>query len=356
MEAKNLKVGDQVTQHFLILESSVNKAKNGKDYVSFDCRAEDGTMFTGCKIWDCDVAPEGVCLITGKMEEFNSNKQIVAKIVTVNTELSPDIFQPQCPLPMDVEYLRNELAFHIGSIINDSLREFTKGFLGFWSTHTFPGGAECEPRFSRHPGGMRVHHAYRHGLLQHTVEVIQHAVSAGAIHKINTHERDLLIAGCAIHDIGKLESSAVVNGVYEYTAYGRIYGWSSNAHLYIGAQMLSVYCALQEAWMSQSEFAMLSNIMLSHHGPHGDVKPKSVVSQMVHLADMVSSNLNRMNCGLAGTEEDDIKRDIARESYIRIPDYEEIKDEDEPGVNEDYGAEDDSARAMFGTVSGLYDS
>jgi 3'-5' exoribonuclease len=59
-------------------------------------------------------------------------------------------------------------------------------------------------QFERAPGSTKGHHAKIGGLLQHTVEVANIAVtSARAIRKANV---DLVTAGALLHDVGKVEA------------------------------------------------------------------------------------------------------------------------------------------------------
>ena len=48
-----------------------------------------------------------------------------------------------------------------------------------------------------------MHHAYRHGLLEHTVHMLQVGLALLPIYK--EVDFDLAIAGIILHDIGKLE-------------------------------------------------------------------------------------------------------------------------------------------------------
>jgi 3'-5' exoribonuclease len=313
--ARDLRVGDEAHGHFLVTSARNDTTKNGKPYVAFDCRARDGTVFSGCKIWDCKDRPEGVIEIRGPLQEFNGQVHIVAK-KWKPTNIDPRLFEPRAPWPLDVKKLYARLQHVLEQIHNSALRDFAKEFLAYWSSHKFPSLEKTSKRFMFHQG------------------VAEHAIQIGELHDINTKEKDLLIVGCLIHDIGKLEEHECINGVYEYTDIGKAYGWSSSAHLFIGSQMLAVYRHLPKtipAMLTEEEcFCVLQNIILSHHGEFGPIKPKYIIAMIAHIADMASSQTNRMRMGLAATDDDEVERDVVRQSYLRLVDYGSVKpDSDE---------------------------
>lgn len=321
---KKYEPGTRIRADVLVTESSIRLTKTNKQYVDFNARTEEGFEFSGCKRWDCSTKPPRVILVDGTVEEFNGKPQIKVDGWQVS-EKAPNDFQPKAPWPLDVEHLKSSFFESIADIEDSSadvedrkLAAFTESFIHFWSTHRFPSLKECEPRFSDHPGARHNHHAYRHGLLEHTHEVMTHAHDIAHYHNIKGHEHSLMIAGAAIHDIGKLEEFDLVDGAYEYTTMGKAYGWFSNAHLYIGSQMLAMYCATNDLCLPEQDFLVLQNIILSHHGNWSDVKPKYLISQVVHCADMASAQTNRMRMNLANNPDEEIRKDSAYQSYLRI--------------------------------------
>lgn len=76
-------------------------------------------------------------------------------------------------------------------------------------------------QFLRNPAGMRLHHAYIGGLLQHSVDV---AVLATAMaESIGGVDKDLIVAGALLHDVGKLREISASMG-FPYTTEGRLLG------------------------------------------------------------------------------------------------------------------------------------
>ena len=312
-----VKAGDQITGEFLVLKSAVRLTKAQKPYIDLDLRAVDGTVFEGCKRWGFAENAKGVILIQGTVEEFNGSLQI--KINTWEPgELQTKDFQARCPWPLEVAELVWQFGNMLDEILVDRIRDFTEDFITHWSCHRFPTMEACPKRFFEHPGAQRIHHAYRHGLAEHTLEVMEHAHDIAECHEIQDYERSLLIAGCAMHDIGKLEEFHLVDGVYEFTPLGKAYGWNSNAHLHIGSQMFAVYTSMPDHGLTFEECQILQNIILGHHGEFGITEPKYIISMIAHLADLTSYNVNRMKMNLALTPGNEVSRDRVGKSYLPI--------------------------------------
>ena len=122
------------------------------------------------------------------------------------------------------------------------------------------------------------------GLLKHVWEVAHIgrsiAASSGA-------DRDLVVAGALLHDIGKVESYRW-NGVFGYTDRGRLHG-----HVVLGALMLDR--RLREApepVCTDTEEMILQHLILSHHGrPElgAAVPPMTLEAEVLHYADNASA-------------------------------------------------------------------
>lgn len=145
------------------------------------------------------------------------------------------------------------------------------------------------------PAAKSVHHAVKHGLMQHSVEVAQFAEglcmirdSHGYDEKIN---RSLVIAGALLHDIGKVyEYTETQNGAYD-VGHGGLLG-----HIVLGIQVIVQYAKADETMKdcSHGMLTSLLHIVTGHHGieEHGSpVRPMMPEAHIVHLADSISARL-----------------------------------------------------------------
>ena len=89
---------------------------------------------------------------------------------------------------------------------------------------------EVYDKFIANPAGMRLHHAYLGGLLQHSVDVTGLAVAMAE--QIGDIDKDLVIAGALLHDLGKMREISTEVG-FPYTNEGRLLGHISMSALMV---------------------------------------------------------------------------------------------------------------------------
>jgi 3'-5' exoribonuclease len=142
------------------------------------------------------------------------------------------------------------------------------------------------------PAARQVHHAYRSGLLEHVLQIMQVAVflaeSYGA-------RRDLVIAGALLHDLGKLEELDYDVAI-DYSVSGNLIG-----HIVIGAGMLMDL--VREMPEFPGELAMeLEHLILSHHGAKelgSPVKPMTQEALILAAADDLDAKMQQVKRHLA---------------------------------------------------------
>jgi 3'-5' exoribonuclease len=133
-------------------------------------------------------------------------------------------------------------------------------------------------KFFLFPASVGVHHMYLGGLLEHSLSVAymgKHAAEATGANK------DIIIAGSLLHDIGKVEELCV-RGSFNYSDRGRLMG-----HIALGTLMF------EELAKEVKEFPehisdMLAHIIISHHGVEewgSPKKPMSIEALIVHYLD-----------------------------------------------------------------------
>jgi len=146
--------------------------------------------------------------------------------------------------------------------------------------------SELWPRYRDAPAAKHYHHAYAHGLLEHSLQVGQ-AVSAlsGIFTAIN---RDLAVTGALLHDVGKLDTYRRVGSQIEMTDAGRLHG-----EIALGFARIRDELGRIEGFPADLGQALL-HIILSHHGTleHGSpVVPCTREATLVHMADNLGSKL-----------------------------------------------------------------
>ena len=142
-------------------------------------------------------------------------------------------------------------------------------------------------RFIRNPAVKRFHHAYIGGLLEHSVDVAEMALAVAAT--APGVDRDMVIAGALLHDIGKTEEISADIG-FSYTEAGHLVG-----HITAGALIIDA-AARQVQFLSEAERKSLLHIVLSHHGSRDKGSPIGCATReavIVHYADELNAVLQQ---------------------------------------------------------------
>jgi len=132
------------------------------------------------------------------------------------------------------------------------------------------------------PAGAYVHHAYRGGLLEHTVAVTRLAIClCDLVEEVYGGEvdRDAVLAGAILHDVMKC---------YVYAPTGGDRFASSS----LGDRI--DHLTLLVAEMYKRDFPLdVIHVVASHHGDESPVKPKTLEALIVSIADYADSEMSR---------------------------------------------------------------
>ena len=178
----------------------------------------------------------------------------------------------------DMEVYKNKLEALINGVKTPSLRTLLK--------KVFSGTFYEE--FCKNPAGMKLHHAYLGGLLQHSVDVTELALAMAET--IGNTDKDLITAGALLHDIGKVKEISAGMG-FPYTTEGRLLG-----HITMSALMVRE--AATELKMPAAALQQLEHVILSHHGDQEKGSPVACATKeafIVHYADEVNSIMNQFD-------------------------------------------------------------
>jgi 3'-5' exoribonuclease len=136
------------------------------------------------------------------------------------------------------------------------------------------------------PAAKGIHHAYPGGLAEHLLSVMRLA------HRAADHypmlDRDLLVAGALLHDIGKVQELSYEKGT-EYTDEGRLVG-----HLVMTAQRIHAFAQRLPGFPPLLEHH-ITHLVLAHHGElaYGSPKePATLEAYVVHALDTLDSRVS----------------------------------------------------------------
>jgi len=138
--------------------------------------------------------------------------------------------------------------------------------------------AEFFTLFAQSPAAKNWHHNYIGGLLEHTVAVTMICDFASKIYSL---DRDLLIAGALLHDLGKVYEYNL-KAVVDFTNVGRLVGHISIADHIVSKKAESLNAFPDVLLMK------IRHLILSHHGEpeKGTVRVPQIIEAIVlHFAD-----------------------------------------------------------------------
>jgi 3'-5' exoribonuclease len=159
-------------------------------------------------------------------------------------------------------------------------------------------------RFTTAAAGVKNHHAYRGGLLDHVVSLMELCALVGP--RYRELDGDLLLMGAFLHDVGKIDEL-----VYErdlgYSDEGQLIG-----HVVIGVNLLNDKIRETEKLRGE-EFPRelklrLQHMVVSHHGEYEYGAPKlpmTLEAVALHYLD----NLDAKMFSLAQLMRDDVNTD-----------------------------------------------
>lgn len=187
--------------------------------------------------------------VQGQVAEFRGQSQFNFNAIYFldQSKYPPHEFVQKSPVPIE------ELESEFWEMVNHCGRDL-KVFLGYM----FSG--QLWELFRLAPAAVTHHHAYVHGLLEHTLGVTRCARSIADTYAgsgMNV-EVDLVVAGSLIHDIGKIEAYSL-SPAPEMTLPGIVMD-----HIALGYAAFSRIA--EDFGLDNSLKLSLGHILLSHHG------------------------------------------------------------------------------------------
>jgi len=176
------------------------------------------------------------------------------------------------------EQLEYDLDLLIASVTDADLQGLLSRLLGRET--------EFGRRFRAIPAAKYHHHAYPHGLLDHSVAVAQ-LVSAAAM-TLSGVDRDLAVTGALLHDIGKLDAYEVSGGCADLGDAGKLAG-----EIPLGYYRVRSAIEATPGFPAERAQALL-HVLLAHHGRlefGSPVPPCTREATLVHTMDNLSGQM-----------------------------------------------------------------
>lgn len=283
------KDGDSVDEVFLLAEKTLRANRNANLYLLAMLRDKTGTI-SGLQ-WN--VTEEGAAgfnagdfvRVRGKIQLYQGGLQmIVTGIKPVTSEgIDPAEFHPQASGETPKHLARMQEL--LGTITNPHLAALIESF---WTDEPFMAN------FAMAPAGVKAHHAYNGGLVEHVLNILETANRIVDLYP--SLDRDVLFAGIFFHDLGKVREMGYETS-FIYTDEGQLLG-----HLLIGCEMLTE--KLPEVQQKTGEIFPqellwhLKHLILSHHGTleYGAAKlPMTPEAVALHHLDALDAKVHEFS-------------------------------------------------------------
>ncbi|MBQ1454947.1 MAG: HD domain-containing protein [Thermoguttaceae bacterium] len=276
---------------YQLTEYAVRTNKNGGLYLQLTLSDKTGGITA--RRWNAteDLAGQFsvgdfVC-VDGTVQIFNNALQMIVteidKADTARLDLSIYLRESQINVPE----LTGRLNKLLGTLTNPDLINLADCFLADEKFMT---------KFCQAPAGVKVHHNYEGGLLEHTVTTMETARAVGSIHP-NKLDAEMLLMGAFLHDIGKIEELTTCGGVHTYTDPGQLL-----SHLVLGIGLLERKISEAERLCGEEfpeETALaLKHMIISHHGERekgSPCVPMTVEAIALHFIDSLDSKVSEFH-------------------------------------------------------------
>jgi len=276
-----LSKGDIVDHYLLIKKLEVRLTRQNKQYLNMELGDKSETLNANVfdnfeDIYNSFKNGE-VVKVNGIIDDYQGTKQIrinFLNAVNPSDNISISDFLPKST--KDLTEMKKEFVKRIDTLSDYYLKTLMKTVFD----------EERLDKFLTAPAGKSWHHGYIHGLIEHTLEIIKICDLMCNIHpEIN---RDLLITGAMMHDLGKTEELKY-DGAFEYTDKGKLIG-----HIIISAMIINEEARKITGFPEELKNCLL-HIILSHQGKleyASPVVPKTLEAITLYQADELSAKVN----------------------------------------------------------------
>jgi 3'-5' exoribonuclease len=278
----------QVDQTFLATHKQLRPNRNGQLYLQVELADKSGTI-TG-RLWNASDDDYGAfedgdyVRVEGHTQLYSGALQVIIASIQRADPRTIDESEFLVLSKNDLVRLQAELAAILGTIGSAPLKALADEILADQALMT---------AFARTPAGVKHHHAYAGGLLDHVVNLLRLADRVAPLYP--ALDRDLLLVGVLVHDIGKIRELESLQG-FSYTDEGQLLG-----HVLLGLEIIDAKIRAIEAREGKPfapEAAIrVKHMIASHHGQYEFGSPKLPMT----LEAVALHHLDHLDAKMAGT-------------------------------------------------------
>src|SRR6202171_1665204 len=272
-----------ITSSFVVVSKQIKPKKSGEPYLALTLGDRSGHL--EAKMWDnveevLDAFHQDDFLkIKGLVNKYKNRFQLTVHKLRKLGESEIEFADYLPKTTKNIDELWQTLSDFVASIRSPHLRSVIQAFMA---------DPEIAAAYRNAPAAKTLHHAYIGGLLDHVVSLFRSCdLMCTNYPQIN---RDLLLTGAFLHDIGKIHE-LTYNRSFSYTTRGPLL-----APMIIELEMLQAKLALLPGFPEELK-TMIEHLIISHHGQYDFGSPKLPMfpeALMLHYLDDLDSKMEAM--------------------------------------------------------------
>ena len=268
-----LQEGDYVNDYFVATRKDLRPKQSGGKFLGMVFQDRSGDIGGG--MWNN-------AAVVARLFEVGDVVNVRGRVSTYQNRLQIQVEQV---LPLrEGEFTADDLVSSSGNAKEDwnKLKALLETVQDPWLSKLnalFFADDEFIARFSQAAAGKKWHHEYRGGLVRHVYEMARIALTVCELYP--ELDRDMLLTGVFLHDIGKIDE--MTHGLaVDYTTAGKLIG-----HLQIGGDILQEKVRQIPNFPEKHRLQLL-HMVLSHHGEYQNgapILPKTLEAIVLHHID-----------------------------------------------------------------------
>src|SRR6266536_4460693 len=283
-----------ITSTFVVVAKQIKPKKTGDPYIALTLGDRSGQL--EAKMWDnveevIDAFEQDDFLkIKGLINKYKNRFQLTVHKLRKLGDSEIDFADYLPKTTKDVDQLWQSLTNFISSFQNAHLKSLVQAFMA---------DPEIAAAYRNAPAAKTLHHAYIGGLLDHVVSLFRSCDLM--CQNYPQTNRDLLLTGAFLHDIGKIHE-LTYNRSFSYTTKGQLLG-----HMIIELEMLQAKINQLPGFPAALK-TLLEHIIISHHGQYEFGSPKLPMfpeALMLHYLDDHDSKMESMRAHFERESEND---------------------------------------------------
>lgn len=249
----SLEEGKPFDSFFLVLAKQQRTTRTNKPYLNLMLGDKTGQI--EARVWepgDPRIAKSfdrgDIVKIRGCAARFDDRSQVKIDQLRLALPLEVEKSDLLPATAYDVDVLWSQLVASIESVANPDLKRLLEAIIS---------DPAIAAAYREAPAARGLHHAWLGGLLEHVVSLLGMAERVAAHYPLL--DRDLLITGVVLHDVGKIRELSWAIG-FEYTTEGILLG-----HIQMGVDLVEKAIAALPDFPDRLRTLVL-HMILSHHG------------------------------------------------------------------------------------------